>query len=73
MVLFYIFAYISTKKPRLSKILTFAPADLTLATTKAMEGFVVREIKPTDEYVFSIKKVLTPVFVWVNPYDETNN
>ena len=38
-----------------------------------MEGFVAREIKPTDEYVFSIKKFLTPVFVWVNPYDETNN
>ena len=54
-------------------MLTFAPADLTLAIVKATERFFSSAIKPTDEYIFSIKTFLTAILVRVNPYDETNN
>ena len=53
-------------------MLTFAPADLTLAIAKATKGFVARASKPTYEYIFSIKKVLTQVLMRVNTYIETN-
>ena len=53
--------------------MAFTPADLTLAIVKATQYFVATTNKPTDEYVVNSRKVLTPVLMKVNPYDQLNN
>ena len=53
--------------------MVFTPADLTLAIVKATQYFVATTNKPTDEYVVNSRKVLTPVLMKVNPYDQLNN
>ena len=53
--------------------MVFTPEDLTLATTKATQGFVATNDKPTDKYIINIRKVLTPVLMKVKPYDQLKN
>ena len=53
--------------------MAFTPADLTLAIVKATQYFVATTNKPTDEYVVNSRKVMTPVLMKVNPYDQLNN
>ena len=48
------------------------PADLTLATKKASEGFTSIATKPTDDDIVNICQLLFPVLMRTN-YDELKN
>ena len=48
------------------------PVALVAAIEKAAEHFLPDSKKPTDEYLVRLKKVLTPIFMNVRPYDEGN-
>ena len=54
-------------------IIAFTPEDLTVAIAKATQGFVATTNKPNDEYIVNLKKILTPVLIKVNPYDQLYN
>ena len=53
--------------------MAFTPADITLAITKATQDFAETTNKPTDEYIVNIRKVMTPVLMKVNPYEQLKN
>ena len=53
--------------------MAFTPEDLTLAIKKATHRFIATTDKPTDEYIFNIRKVLTPILIKFNPYYQLNN
>ena len=53
--------------------MSFTPADLTLAIAKATHGFVETNDKPTNKYIVSIRKVLTPVLIRVKLCKQLKN